>query len=310
MEVWTANRVGFCPGVKRAFDLALRALSREKPVYFLGELVHNSQAVKMLEEEGGIIVTDPEDIPPFSLVVTRSHGLEKRIKEFLESRQVKIIDTTCPRVKKVQILAQELEKKGYNLVILGSSKHPEVRALLSFISQKALVLEKKEEWGKLRNFSPQEKLAVVEQTTFPREIKEEFTQEIKEEFTHLNLEVFDTLCAETEMRQRDLVESIKLHKVNKVVVVGGKNSSNTKALFLTARRLGIESIWVERVEELEEGYGDKEDRILVVSGTSTPHFSVEDVVKKLKAREASFYERKSADGSHHRENKCGEIHSI
>lgn len=302
MEVWTANRVGFCPGVKRAFDLALRALSREKPVYFLGELVHNSQAVKMLEEEGGIIVTDPEDIPPFSLVVTRSHGLEKRIKEFLESRQVKIIDTTCPRVKKVQILAQELEKKGYNLVILGSSKHPEVRALLSFISQKALVLEKKEEWGKLRNFSPQEKLAVVEQTTFPREIKEEFT--------HLNLEVFDTLCAETEMRQRDLVESIKLHKVNKVVVVGGKNSSNTKALFLTARRLGIESIWVERVEELEEGYGDKEDRILVVSGTSTPHFSVEDVVKKLKAREASFYERKSADGSHHRENKCGEIHSI
>jgi len=302
MEVWTANRVGFCPGVKRAFDLALRALSREKPVYFLGELVHNSQAVKMLEEEGGIIVTDPEDIPPFSLVVTRSHGLEKRIKEFLESRQVKIIDTTCPRVKKVQILAQELEKKGYNLVILGSSKHPEVRALLSFISQKALVLEKKEEWGKLRNFSPQEKLAVVEQTTFPREIKEEFT--------HLNLEVFDTLCAETEMRQRDLVESIKLHKVNKVVVVGGKNSSNTKALFLTARRLGIESIWVERAEELEEGYGDKEDRILVVSGTSTPHFSVEDVVKKLKAREASFYERKSADGSHHRENKCGEIHSI
>ena len=185
-----------------------------------------------------------------------------------------------------------------------------MRALLSFISQKALVLEKKEEWGKLRNFSPQEKLAVVEQTTFPREIKEEFTQEIKEEFTHLNLEVFDTLCAETEMRQRDLVESIKLHKVNKVVVVGGKNSSNTKALFLTARRLGIESIWVERVEELEEGYGDKEDRILVVSGTSTPHFSVEDVVKKLKAREASFYERKSADGSHHRENKCGEIHSI
>ncbi len=151
---------------------------------------------------------------------------------------------------------------------------------------------------------------MVEQTTFPREIKEEFTQEIKEEFTHLNLEVFDTLCAETEMRQRDLVESIKLHKVNKVVVVGGKNSSNTKALFLTARRLGIESIWVERVEELEEGYGDKEDRILVVSGTSTPHFSVEDVVKKLKAREASFYERKSADGSHHRENKCGEIHSI
>ena len=188
---------------------------------FLGELVHNSQAVKMLEEEGGIIVTDPEDIPPFSLVVTRSHGLEKRIKEFLESRQVKIIDTTCPRVKKVQILAQELEKKGYNLVILGSSKHPEVRALLSFISQKALVLEKKEEWGKLRNFSPQEKLAVVEQTTFPREIKEEFTQEIKEEFTHLNLEVLIP-SAETEMRQRDLVESIKLHKVNKVVVVEEK----------------------------------------------------------------------------------------
>ena len=310
MEVQVANRIGFCPGVRRAFDLALRALSQGKPMYFLGELVHNSQAVKMLEEEGGIIVTDPEDIPPFSWVVTRSHGLEKETKEFLENRQIKIIDTTCPRVKKVQILAQELEEKGYSLIILGSPEHPEVMALLSFVSQKALILENREEWGELNKFSPREKIAVVEQTTFPREIKEEFTQEIKGLFPHLNLEVFDTLCAETEMRQRDLIESIKLHRINKVVVVGGKNSSNTRALFFTARRWGIESIWVERAEELENEYGGKEDRILVVSGTSTPHFSVEDVVKKLKVREASFYERENTLGSYHRKNKCGEIHPI
>jgi len=310
MEVWLANRTGFCPGVKRAFDLAFRALSRRKSVYFLGELVHNSQAIKMIEEEGGVMVNSPEDIPPFSLAATRSHGLEKKVKEFLENRHVEIIDTTCPRVKKAQTLAQELEKKGYSLVILGSSEHPEIQALLSFLSQEALVLERKEEWRKLEKFLSREKIGVVEQTTFPREIKEEFTKEIKNLVPNLNIEVFDTLCAETEMRQRDLVEGIKLYKINKVVVVGGKNSSNTKALFLTAQKWGVESTWVEKAEELENEYGDKGDRILVVSGTSTPHFLVEDVVKKLQARKVYFYERENPNGSYNRENKCGEIHSI
>ncbi|MBP9015979.1 MAG: hypothetical protein KBH15_05690, partial [Candidatus Atribacteria bacterium] len=153
-------------------------------------------------------------------------------------------------------------------------------------------------------------IGVVEQTTFPREIKEEFTKEIKNLVPNLNIEVFDSLCAETEMRQRDLVEGIKLYKINKVVVVGGKNSSNTKALFLTAQKWGVESTWVEKAEELENEYGDKGDRILVVSGTSTPHFLVEDVVKKLQARKVYFYERENPNGSYNRENKCGEIHSI
>lgn len=310
MEVWLANRIGFCPGVKRAFDLAFCALSQKKPVYFLGELVHNSQAIKMVKDKGGVVVNSPEDIPPFSLAVTRSHGLEKKVKEFLENRHVEIIDTTCPRVKKAQILAQELEKKGYNLVILGSSEHPEIQALLSFLSQEALVLERREEWSKLGGFLHRGKIGVVEQTTFPREIKEEFTKEIKNLIPDLNIEVFDTLCAETEMRQKDLVESIKRHKINRVIVVGGKNSSNTKALFLTAQKWGLESTWVEKAEELGDGYGGKQDRILVVSGTSTPHFLVEDVVEKLKVRKTCLYERENSNGSHHRKNECGEIHSI
>ena len=310
MEIRVADRVGFCPGVRRAFDLALHALSREKPVYFLGELVHNPQAIKMLEEGGGIMVTDHEDIPPFSLVVTRSHGLEKKTEEFLENHQVKIIDTTCPRVKRVQILAQELEKKGYRLVILGNPQHPEIRALLSFISQEAVVLDKKENWGRLKDLSPSEKIAVIEQTTFPREMKEQFIREGKDLFPHLNLEIFDTLCAETEMRQKDLVENIQLYGVNKVVVVGGKNSSNTKALFLTAQNWGVESLWIEKAEELEEKHWDEEDRILVVSGTSTPQFSVEEIIEKLKAKGAFFHERKDTNGGYHRKNKCGEVHPI
>lgn len=275
---------GFCPGVKRAFELALQTLKeKDKSVYLLGDLVHNRHAVVKLQEEGVQFAENPEEIPPGTTVITRSHGIEQDTIQKLQERRVAIVDTTCPRVKKVRDLAQELEEKGYILLILGNPEHPEIRSLLSFLKNRPLVFKTEEEWSCF-DFSPFQgkKIAVLTQTTFPRTLFEAFLRWKNEKWPQVVMEVFHTLCAETETRQTNLTRKIKEEKLTTVIVVGGQKSSNTASLFLLARRENVRTVWVEGWEELTQEMFHPSEKIGIASGASTPDWIVKQVFDWLR----------------------------
>ncbi len=131
MKILIAKHIGFCPGVKRAYTMAIEAFDKNpQPVFLLGELVHNHQAVKMLVEKGVRLEDEVERIPDKTTVVTRSHGLERKTRKKVLEKGITIVDTTCPRVRKVQSLASELGEKGYTMIILGDPHHAEIKALI------------------------------------------------------------------------------------------------------------------------------------------------------------------------------------
>ncbi|MEN3202668.1 MAG: 4-hydroxy-3-methylbut-2-enyl diphosphate reductase [Atribacterota bacterium] len=282
MGVRVALSSGFCEGVRRAFALAEKALLEGNPVFFLGELIHNRDAMAMLCAKGARVVSCVEDIPCGAVAITRSHGIPKDLAENLSARGVRVVDATCPKVKRVQVLAKQLEGEGYKIVILGERSHPEIQALLSYLHGEVTVVSEKSEWRRIlqKGSSP---VAVLAQTTFPGAIFREFAdwaQDNALSWVHL----VPTLCGETEARQRELEKHIAENPEDIVVVVGGKHSANTRSLFVLAQRKGSLVFWVENVEELKSLQFPSNRSFFVVSGTSTPDSIVAEVAAYLRQR--------------------------
>ncbi len=282
-KVVVARKAGFCPGVERAFQKALQALEeKQEPVFLFGELVHNRQVMEFLIDKGARVVNNLLDVPPGVTVVTRSHGIKKEDFEVLKSKGAKIVDTTCPRVRKARFLAQRMQRENEGLIVLGDYKHPEVEALLSYINSEVVVCSKNpEEWENVAGWLEKRRfVGLVEQTTLPRSVVDTFRAWFRKRFPDVKLQVAYTLCPETEERQQELLDVIRTKKIDAVIVVGGKNSANTRALFLLARQEGVRVFWVETAEELSS-LPQLEGEILLVSGASTPRTIVEEVERSL-----------------------------
>ncbi|MGQ9622638.1 MAG: 4-hydroxy-3-methylbut-2-enyl diphosphate reductase [Candidatus Caldatribacteriaceae bacterium] len=287
VRVSVAPSVGFCKGVKRAFALAEKAI-RENPgsTYLLGELIHNHEAMNILLSRGARVVEDPQEIPQGATVVTRSHGIKRDLWEELRMRGFQIVDTTCPRVKKLQILSQGLEKEGYRIFLLGKKEHPEIQALLSYLSGKAWVLSGAEEWSTAPFFNLSVPCAVLAQTTFSIRAFMQFVEWVgTERLPHVH--IFRTLCGETEARQRELERAVAEGTQDLVVVVGGKHSANTRSLFEIAQKM-VPTLWVENVEELKGLSLPTFEHAFVTSGTSTPDAVVLEVSAYFESLEGSL----------------------
>ncbi|MBC7216646.1 MAG: 4-hydroxy-3-methylbut-2-enyl diphosphate reductase [Candidatus Caldatribacterium sp.] len=280
-KVRVAPSLGFCEGVRRAFTLAERALEEENSVFLLGELIHNRDAVELLLAKGARIALSPEDIPQGATVVTRSHGTPKSLMEDLLKRSKKVVDTTCPKVKRVQVLAQQLEAEGYRIVLFGERSHPEVQALLSYLKGEISVVSSEAEWQRVFEGVSPFPVAVLAQTTFPSAIFKEFEDWVEREALSW-VRIVPTLCGETEVRQRELEKAIEENPEDVVIVVGGKHSANTRSLFLLASRKGAQVFWVENRGELESLSLPSGKSFFVVSGTSTPDSIVAEVVAYLR----------------------------
>jgi len=284
MKILIAKHTGFCPGVKRAYAMAMKSFDKSwQPVYLLGELVHNHRAVKMLVDKGARLEEEVEKIPDKVTVITRSHGLERKTREKLLEKGVTIVDTTCPRVQKVQLLAGELEKKGYTLIVLGDPNHAEIKALISELEAIPLVLGKdSSEWEeKLKALPKNQPLAVIEQTTFPRQQYLNFCQLIEEKNLLNHCLIENTICPETEHRQSELFSLLQTGKIDVVLILGGKHSSNTRGLYLVAKDQAPHTIWIEDSNEAQKSWFHPDQTILIVSGASTPDREVKELVEKL-----------------------------
>lgn len=288
MENRIAENCGFCYGVKRAVNMAQDTSDQLERSYTLGPIIHNPQVVSNLEEHGVYAVDSLDEIPGGTVII-RSHGVGPAVYEEATDKGLKVVDATCPHVKKAQQDAKSVIDSGMSLVILGEKKHPEVISINLWAQNKGIVIETEEE-AKILPFV--ENRGVVVQTTFSQ-FKFQSIIDILEEKTQ-NLKVFKTICTATQERQNSAVELAKT--VDLMIVVGGKNSGNTNRLAEVCRDVGCTTYHIETAAELQLDWFNHVQTVGVTAGASTPDWIIKEVIdtmnefEQLLANEADWAE--------------------
>lgn len=268
----------FCFGVKRAISLAENALKRRpKPVFSLGPLIHNRQVVSELSKKGLNVIRDYKRMRK-GTAVTRSHGIDPDVFEEIRRRKIDIVDATCPFVKNAQMLAKRLSQQGYKVIIFGDKGHPEVKSLRSFSGNNSLVIATGND-VKLLKFK-KDKIGVIAQTTQSlKNFLEVISELLKKEFSEVR--IFNTICSDVNMRQKSTERFSKDNDL--VIVVGGRDSANTKRLYEICKSIGTQAYHIETGSEIKNDWLKGKKTIGVVSGASTPRWIVDGVVERLRS---------------------------
>ncbi len=266
-------------GVKRAVDMVLEIASNkgQETIYTYGPLIHNPQTIELLRQRGVEPVGGPEElerIPPGSLIVIRAHGIPPQEKRNIEEKGFKIVDATCPRVTRVQLIIRKYASAGFKVLIVGDPGHPEVNGLLGFAGENGIIIGSSEEIQRLEDYK---KVCLVAQTTQSMGTYNFLAGKVKEKFP--DAVIFDTICDTTEERQAE-VETLA-DESDAVFVVGGKNSANTKRLVEIARTKGKPTFHIETADELAGLDMESYSRIGVSAGASTPNWIIDRVVDHL-----------------------------
>lgn len=290
MEIIVGKTAGFCYGVKRAVEGAIEETENKEEVYCLGEIVHNKEVVKKLKQKGIKQIEKIEEATGKTII--RAHGIAKEIYEKAKEMNIEIKDLTCPKVLQIHKIAEDFQKEGYYIFLFGNKNHPENIGTISYCGNKYYViedLEKLPEALKKLEESQVKKLAVIAQTTYNLEKFETGTKEIERllEDKGIKIEIVNTICHATESRQKETEEISK--NVDFMIIIGGKNSSNTQKLYEIAKKYCREAVCIETKEELEKIELDfsKYNKIGIMAGASTPKESIVDVKELLigKAKE-------------------------
>lgn len=271
-NIRVAESAGFCFGVKRAIEMAYEAIGVEPKLYSYGQLIHNKTVTDDLASKGLQIVEDLDGLTEGTLLI-RSHGVGKALYDEAEAKGLKILDGTCPFVKKIHNIVHEKLADGVGIIIVGDGTHPEVIGINGWCENAAVILED-EEAAKTKEIPEKEKYAVVVQTTF-RQAKFDKILGILQD-RGINMEVHNTICSATEKRQTEAEELSKT--VDKMIVIGGKNSSNTQKLVeICAKNCG-NTVHIETICDLVLNNFGKDDKIGITAGASTPPAIIKEVV--------------------------------
>ncbi len=277
-KIIVAKSAGFCWGVRRAFEKVLDVAQNHpehRPVYTYGPLIHNPQAVQMLEQQGICVIEDiPENLS--GTIVIRTHGVPPVERKNIEHSGARVCDATCPDVGVIQGTVRRHIAKGYFVIITGHREHPEVKALLGFAEKSGACVNSIQEVDALAKDLG--KVCVVSQSTQQREKFDVLVRRIKSIYTECI--VFDTICRSTAERQHEAMELAG--KVDAMVVVGGRDSSNTNRLAEICKESGTPTYFVETDDELDLALFESAKTIGVTAGASTPNWVIDRVVKRLR----------------------------
>lgn len=271
MEVILAEYLGFCYGVKRAIRLA-RESAESGNASTLGPIIHNPQMVARLEEEGVGSVDSVDEVPDGGTVIIRSHGVGPEVYEKAEKRPIRLVDATCPHVKKAQKAAYRLAQDGYSVVIIGEKQHPEVKSILEWAGGHAVVVETEEE---AEGLSPFAKLGIVAQTTCSGAKFQSIAARLIAKSN--DVRILRTICTATDQRQSAALALAA--EVDMMLVIGGKNSANTTRLAqLCAEKTVVHHI--ETASEMEDEWFHNIKKIGITAGASTPDWIIREVYQK------------------------------
>lgn len=282
-DIILVEGAGFCFGVKRAIDIAFDVAKRHKDgVFTLGPIIHNPQVVEKLKELG---VYPVEDISQKNIktLIIRTHGIPKDKLVEIKNLGCEVIDATCPFVKKAQNLAEKLAYEGYQVLIIGDKEHPEVRGILSYAGEKAVVINyaQNEVIGLEKIPTLDKKIGIIQQTTQPlSKVKEIMNKIINSLDEFEEIRIFNTLCNFTSKR---LEETKKVAKeVDLMIVVGGKNSANTTQLANLCKKIGVKTYHIEDAQEIDKEWIESAKKIGVTAGASTPQWIINEVIDKIR----------------------------
>ncbi|MCF2642748.1 MAG: 4-hydroxy-3-methylbut-2-enyl diphosphate reductase [Lachnospiraceae bacterium] len=274
-NVILAKSAGFCFGVKRAVDTVYEQTGKNEKIYTFGPIIHNEAVVEDLEKRGVTVVhsTDELKTKEKGTVIIRSHGVEKAIYEEIEKLGFSIVDATCPFVLKIHKYVEKYSKLGYYIVIIGNEKHPEVLGIKGWCNpEETSVIETKEE---ARNFNISEgkKICIVSQTTFNNNKFKELVEIIQKKGYNIN--VLNTICNATEERQKEAKEIAA--RVDAMIVIGGRNSSNTQKLFEICKNECENTYYIQTYKDLVRSEFKSVDNVGITAGASTPNNIIEEV---------------------------------
>ena len=275
MQVKIARTAGFCWGVRRTVDKVMEVADQKRGlVVTLGPIIHNPQAVARFREKGVGTVNEVGEVGDGTTVVVRTHGAVREELEAAEQRRLEVVDGTCPYVKYPQAMAKELSEEGYHVVIVGDANHAEIKGVVSYANGPCTVVKPGEPIPEIQG----KKVAVIAQTTC---IGADFARVVAAlVLRHKEVRAVNTICNDTEERQDDARALAR--EVDAVVVVGGKNSANTRHLAEICREIQPRTWHVETEAELEPGWFADCRAVGLSAGASTPDWIVQGVADWLR----------------------------
>ncbi len=267
-KIYLAEVYGFCFGVRRALDMTLK---QNKGSVTLGPLIHNRYVIDELMRKG-ICYINSINMPKNGTVIIRAHGVPKQVVEEAKQKKLNIVDATCPLVKKVHIIAQQLEKEGFQVIVVGDKKHAEVVGIRSYLKD-SIIIEKPEQVSKLKSFN---KIGVVAQTTQSGQNFKEIVKRLRKKCK--KLKAVNTICSSTEQRQKAALKLAK--KVEMMLIVGDVNSANTRRLKELCSEI-IDTKQVDNSKGLKVAWFKDKNKIGITAGASTPEKLVKEVVNRI-----------------------------
>ena len=301
MEIVLAEGAGFCFGVKRALDLTaqtIREVDPAKPIHTLGPLIHNPQVVAQLKAQGVEVMEQPGDHSS-GVVIVRSHGVAPKVMEELKSYNYEVVDATCPFVHRAMRWAKQLREDGYQVIIVGDRLHPEVQAIVGYTDETAHVVSTPQEIQKLPIAS---RVGIIAQTTQSVSNFNACVEVLKGMVE--DLKAFDTICPATEQRQTSAWELAA--QVDVMVVIGGRNSANTKRLAELCKEQGTATYHIETPDELQRDWFTGVKRAGVTAGASTPDWLIEGVLTRMN----EFSEEKVAQATEEQVAEAAEQEAV
>lgn len=280
MEIIVGKYSGFCNGVKYTVEEANKVVEKDKKIYCLGEIVHNERVIKDLEEKGMKTIHSIEEANNNSKLIIRAHGEVKETYDRAKEKKIELLDLTCGKIKAIR---QKIKNKieDYYILIIGKKNHPETLGVQSISGPYSYILENEEEieeWNQDYQASNKNKIYIVSQTTFNSDKFDELVKKIKK-VCRGEIIVDKTICDATSNRQQETHELSK--KVDIMIIVGGKKSSNTKELEVISKENCKNVYLVQNVDDLKEEIIQKDSKIGIMAGASTPEIVVKEIIEYL-----------------------------
>ena len=280
MQVFLAEPRGFCAGVVRAIEIVERALEKfGPPIYVRHEIVHNRHVVQSLEAKGVRFVEDLAQIPPGAVTIFSAHGVSQTIERQASVQGLQVLDATCPLVSKVHLQARRFVAQGRTLILIGHTGHAEVEGTMGQVSETVFLVQTAADVEKLP-IAADSAVAYVTQTTLSVEDTRATIEALKRRFANLAGPETNDICYATQNRQSALRELAK--RVDVILVVGAKNSSNSNRLREIGVEIGVPSYLIADGGELDPRWVQGARAVGITAGASAPEAQVADVIAALR----------------------------
>ena len=284
MKVRVAKTAGFCFGVERAVNTVYEEIDKGSgPIYTFGPIIHNESVVSDLRDRGVEVINSEEELSELSggTVIIRSHGVPARIYDLLESRGIRYVDCTCPFVKKIHRIVSEESEKGEYIVVVGDPDHPEVQGLCGWCKGSDIAVISDISGVKDLPVDKEKKICIVSQTTFNYKKFQEIVELIRKK--GYDIIVFNTICNATQERQQEASDLASCSDA--MIVIGGKNSSNTQKLYKICSEKCANTYYIQTLDDLELRQLELFKNVGITAGASTPKNIIEEVQKNVRRDE-------------------------